>query len=1005
MRKLIFLFACLFWVGIGLTQSNSISGRVLSAETREPIIGATVVVQEIGTGTITDINGNFFIAVPNASATLVFSYLGYRQVEMLASDGMTVRMQTDAQTLDEVIITGYGVIQRGAFTGSAQVVTSADLTRQVNTNVLTALEGTVAGLQLNTFTGNPGAFAATNIRGVGSANSGTEPLFVIDGVPMFTDRVGHNSAAGDGEMAASVLANLNPNDIESITVLRDATATSIYGARAANGVIVITTKRGAAGQTRFNLNSRFGSSFVHNLDHNYRMVGLERYKNIWQEGLVNAGFATEESSAEVLNSFIDSWFGVDLSQDIKSVDWLQEILRVGHIQEHDLSVSGGNENLRFFMSGGFLQNEGIMIGTGMTRYSGRVNLDGRSGRISFGVNASGAFSSIDNALTESQFANPLVAVYDLRPFEQVRNEDGTFNLGAEWNPVALVDAENGDVRNQRQTTAVVNPYFTVDILDKELVWKTNAGLHLLDLNESQFWGRYNPQANQSGLYGMRNTVRATTLTITNTLNWNKTFGDHSINVLGGQEAQRIQRETMFFSAVGFPDGVRELAAASTPTGASSDIIASTMVSFLSRAEYGFQHRYYVSGSFRYDASSRFGANNRWSPFWSLGARWRISSESFMENTNHWLNDLTLRGSYGTVGNQDIGFFAAQGLFNYGYRYNGLPGARLDQYPNPDLRWERGAKANIGFNARLFNRISVEVDLYDERTKDMIFAVPLSRPTGLTSILQNVGEMQNKGIEFLISANVLRYNDFSWDVRVTGASNKNTILRLATDYPIAGTITIRQVGEAFHTFYMPKWAGVDPETGAPQWYKGTEGNELTTNIREAGQRIVGSADPKFFGGFGMSFSYKGFDLAFDANYMLGNLVYNTGFSFDMQVGDYVFGPVSNYVYENAWRNPGDRTNVPRFVADDNSGANTHSSRFLMDGSFLRMRNITLGYTLPRQLVNRVQIDNLRVYASADNLFTITASDYIGFDPQTRPNGFQSWAYPLPTNIVFGINVGF
>ena len=346
-----------------------------------------------------------------------------------------------------------------------------------------------------------------------------------------------------------------------------------------------------------------------------------------------------------------------------------------------------------------------------------------------------------------------------------------------------------------------------------------------------------------------------------------------------------------------------------------------------------------------------------------------------------------------------------GLYNYGYSYNGKPGAIPYQIANPDLKWETVAKADIGIHAVFFERLTLEVDYYNQRTKDMIFDVPLSYTTGFGSILKNVGEMENKGIEFLINANVLRNKDFSWDVRFTGTANKNKIIKLATEKPIENTLTIRKVGEAYNTFYMPEYAGVDPETGEAMWYKGQEGDEKTKNVNEAGQRIVGSADPKFYGGFGMNFKYKGFDFSFDTSFTLGNKVYNSGFAFDMQVGHYFLGPVSNYVYDNRWQKPGDITDVPKFVAGDNSGAETNSSRFLMNGSYLRMKSMVLGYTLPKNLMNKVAIDNLRVYISADNLFTITAKDFIGFDPQTRSTGMQSWAYPVPRNIMFDLNLSF
>ena len=975
-------------------KATTIIGKVVD-ENGEPIIGANVLVAGTTTGVITDIDGNYKLEAPFGSS-LQISYIGYTTQTVKAGQKSIIKMKEDSKTLEEVVVVGYGVMKKKDLTGAVASLKASDLEKEQPKTVQDMLRTGVAGLSVGIETDTKGNTSMmvrgkNNLRATSTDKSSLEPLIVLDGV-----------------IYSGQMTDINPNDIESITVLKDATATAIYGARAANGVIVVTTKKGSLGKARFNVNAKVGTSFVGKIDHNYRTTNLDKYKEIWTEGLTNAGYDGEDgmTSAEWLNAYVMDWYNVDLTQNIKSVDWLKEILQNGFSQEYDISAQGGNENLRYYISGGYFQNTGIVIGTGMKRYSGRISLDGKSGRIGYGLSVNGALSDINNTMTESQYTNPIVAVYDIRPFEQVRNEDGTYNTNVNYNPVAINDKEKGDKRNQKQITLVVNPYFTYNIIDG-LTWKTNAGLSLIDLDEFFYSSIYNPQYSGSGMLGQRNQERATTLTITNTVNFNRTFKDmHHLNVLLGQEAQKISYRTIYAAASGYPsDAVFELDNASKPTGAGSSTKASTLSSFFMNAEYNLNDKYYLSGSFRYDGSSRFGVNNKWAPFWSIGAKYRISNESFMENTKNWLTDLTIRGSYGTVGNQDIGYYAAMGLYNYGYSYNGKPGAIPYQIANPDLKWETVAKADIGIHAVFFERLTLEVDYYNQRTKDMIFDVPLSYTTGFGSILKNVGEMENKGIEFLINANVLRNKDFSWDVRFTGTANKNKIIKLATEKPIENTLTIRKVGEAYNTFYMPEYAGVDPETGEAMWYKGQEGDEKTKNVNEAGQRIVGSADPKFYGGFGMNFKYKGFDFSFDTSFTLGNKVYNSGFAFDMQVGHYFLGPVSNYVYDNRWQKPGDITDVPKFVAGDNSGAETNSSRFLMNGSYLRMKSMVLGYTLPKNLMNKVAIDNLRVYISADNLFTITAKDFIGFDPQTRSTGMQSWAYPVPRNIMFGLNLSF
>lgn len=1007
MKKLTIVILCLV-MGVGLAAAQmKVTGSVTYAEDGEPIIGASVVVKGTTIGVVSDIDGHFELDAPADSKFLVISYVGLVTQEVKVVSHVVVKLASDTQNLEEVVVTGYGVTKKAAFTGAAQVINSESLTKKTDANFMKSLEGSVSGLQVSSFTGQPGAFASTTIRGMGSVNSGTEPLFVVDGIVIYTDKMGVTQKEGQGQMSASPLANINPNDIDNITVLKDATATSIYGARAANGVIVITTKKGINGKARFNFNAKAGTSFIGKLDHNYRGTNLDRYKEIWAEGLVNSGDASNmQEGSEVLNQYVNDYYGVDLSQNTQSVDWLDAILRNGFTQEYNLSVQGGNESLRYFISGSYFQSKGVVIGTGMERYTGRFSLDGNSGRIGYGLSVNGAFSDIDNSLTESQYKNPIVAVYDLRPFQQIYNPDGSYNLDAFYNPLAINDKEKGDKNNQGQTTLVVNPYFTYKFMDG-LTWKTNAGLSIIDLNEFFYSSIYNPQYASSWMQGERNQERATTLSVTNSLSFQRTFNKlHGLNVLLGQEAQKISFKNIYTVASNYPsDRVTELGGASVPVAASSMAKASTLSSFFFNGEYNYNNRYYASTSFRYDGSSRFGANNKWAPFWSVGAKYRVSEESFMENTKEWLSDLTVRGSYGTVGNQDIGYFAAMGLYEYGHSYDKVPGSIPLQVANPDLKWETVAKANMGLNAVLFNRFTVELDYYNQRTKDMIFEVPLSFTTGYNYKLMNIGEMENQGFEFLINAGIINTKDFSWNVNLTGTVNRNKIIRLATDKPIEGSSTIRKVGEAYHTFYMPEYAGVDSQTGSPLWYKGKEGKETTSNINEAGQRIVGSADPKFFGGLGMNFKYKAFDFSFDMNYSLGNKVYNTGFAFDMQVGHYFLGPVTNYVYENRWQKPGDITDVPKFVAGNESNANAISSRFLMNGSYLRMKSVVLGYTLPKQFLTPALIDNLRVYVSADNLFTVRASDFIGFDPQARANGVQSWAYPVPTNVMFGLSVGF
>lgn len=1032
MKRIILLFSILFInIGLMLAQNKQATG-VVTDDSGEPVIGASIIVKGTTTGTVTDLDGRFSLSIPEGNQTLEISYIGMLPQTVQAASNMRVILKADDHVLEEIIVTGYGVTKKAAFTGSAQVVTSKDLEDTANDNFLKSLQGSVAGLQLNTYTGQPGAYSSVMIRGRSSFNSGTEPLYVIDGIPMYTDKLGVYSAAGDGDLAASPLANINPNDIESINVLKDATATSIYGARAANGVIVINTKKGKTGKPQFNFTAKAGFNTAASIDSKYRTVNLKKYNEIWAEGLYNEvhkngldnstaayymdyfGFHPYPSPSDPngINSYTKEltrdfllWY-TEQGENTKDIDWLDEILRTGSQQEYNLSVQGGTPELRYFISGNYYKNEGIVINSDMQRYSGRANIEGKSNKIGYGISITGNYADINNTLTESQYTNPLVAVYDLRPWEQVYKEDGSYNMDAYYNPVALNDSEFGDITNQKQMIAVINPYFTYDIT-KELIWKTNAGLNMTQLEEFFYHGKYNPQYNTSGYSGQKSIEKVNTVSITNTINWITSFESvHNLNVMLGQEAQKTNYSQVYTAGTNYPnEHLTELGATSIPTDAFSEKRAATLASFFANAQYDYQNKYYFSSSFRTDGSSRFGENNRWASFFSVGAKWRLTQEEFMSSTSDWLNDLTLRTSYGTVGNQDIGYYAARGLYGYGYNYNKIAGSIHSQIENPDLKWETVAKFNIGTDVTLFNALTLGIDYYNQQTRDMIFNVPISLTTGHDGILKNMGKMENQGVEFLINAQIIKTKELSLNANFSLTANKNKIIKLAQEGPIEGTYSIRKEGEAYYTFYLPEYAGVDSQTGEPMWYKGSEGYETTKNYSEAEQRIVGNADPKVYGAFGMNLKFKHFDFSFDLGYNLGNKILNSGFTYDMQVGHYFIGPVSNYVFDNRWQQPGDITDVPQFVAFDGSNANELSTRFLMNGSYARMKSMTVGYTFPHATMRSIGGSNLRLFATAENVFTIRSGDFIGFDPQTRANGLQQWAYPVPFTLIFGLSLGF
>ena len=451
----------------------------------------------------------------------------------------------------------------------------------------------------------------------------------------------------------------------------------------------------------------------------------------------------------------------------------------------------------------------------------------------------------------------------------------------------------------------------------------------------------------------------------------------------------------------------EVGNAAVPGSAATYQYELVLASFFANAQYDYDNKYYLSGSLRYDGSSRFGSNNRWAPFWSVGAKYRISSEKFMEGTHSWLNNLTIRTSYGTSGNQEVGdsWYASRNLFGFGYNYNNLPGSAHDQFGNPDLKWEQTNKFNIGLDITLFNRINIELDYYNHRTKDMVFAVPVSMTTGLASYYRNIGELSNKGFEASLGAQIIKTKDWEWNVNLTGSFNKNKVEKLSTDAPIEGSIQTTQVGYPIYQFKMKEYAGVDPETGEAMWYLNEEGDETTKNYNQAAKRYLGSPNPDLAGSIGTTLKWKDLDLSVQMNYSLGGKIYGDNLRYDEQIGSAFYENYNMYVYENRWRKPGDITDVPRLTTDGGY-ENSASSRFLMDGDYLKIRSITLGYTLPQSILNKTFIRSCRVFMNAENLYTFCAKNYRGFDPTgIGANGVQWWNYPLPRSVMFGVTLGF
>lgn len=1033
MKKIRFLLATfsLMLGSVLFAQPVTITGTVTDGTDGTPMIGVTVVIKGTTTGVSTDYEGKYvFNNVPQGS-TLVYQFIGYSRKEVVTSGSYVINVTLDRETtiLDQVIVTGYGVTTKKAFTGAASAVNSENISNKFESNPIKSIQGVVPGLQMYTLSGQPGAPSQIFIRGKNSLNSGTDPLYVIDGIPMESEVHGMRSSEG---AQISPLSTISSEDIESITVLKDASATSIYGARAANGVILITTKRGKSGLT-VNFSAKAGFETLPNIPERYLTLNRDKYMELTEEALLNghnyASSLGKISYFDYYNNgyslnlpynqagareFITWYTGLDTSEEgMANTNWLKEVSRKGYIQNYSFDLSGGGadeKSARYYFALDYMDNKAIIRGKDYSRITMRFNFDQQPSKfVKFGINSNFSYSKINMGSGGGYFSDPITQAMMQSPISPVYDEYGNWNFNTNngYNPVAQ-RSKYGDKNTAKQYRAIISPYVQINLTDNfYFVSRAGADAYLLD--EFGFWSFLQPQGLSLKGRGENAFSSKILLTISNTLNYIKQFDNHNINILVGQEGQRTDYKTTYLAGSNYPvEYLPDVVNASTPGSASTDNESLVLNSYFSRAEYSYANKYYLSGSFRYDASSRFGKNNRWAPFWSVGAKYRLSNETFMKNLENWLTDATLRASYGTSGNQQVGtgWYASNDLYGFGENYNSLPGSGRLQIGNPDLKWEQTAKLNVGVDLSLFNRINVSADYYNHRTKDMVFSVPISITTGMTEIYQNVGELENKGFEVSLSADILKTEDIKWNVTLNGAKNINTVKKLSTDLPITTVQTIIEPGRDLYTFKMKEWAGVDPETGVGLWYLNETGDETTNNYNAAAKRYLGKASPDFQGGLMSSFSWKGFDFGFQLNYSLGGKIYGNNLRYDEQVGNSFGDNFTNYIYENRWKQPGDIAEVPMVAFISGRNEHSHSSRFLMDASYLKIRSLTLGYSLPKSIVNRIGMQSLRIQLSADNIYTFSSSNYRGFDPSgIGANGFQWWNYPLPRNYMLGVKFGF
>ena len=1035
-RLMLFIAAFFLMIGTALAQTK-VNGTVVTQLDNEPVIGASIMVVGTNEGTVTDANGRFELVMPEGKKTLRITYVGMEPLEVSARPNMRIVLADDENALSEIVVTGYGVTRKAAFTGAASTVSSKTIANKTDANPIKALDGSVSGLQLTMASGQPGAPATIFIRGRNSLNSGTQPLYVVDGVTYSSDVVGIRADEGQ---EISPLANLNANDIETITVLKDATATSIYGARAANGVIVITTKKGKSGKPKVNFNAKIGWQFMPAYKHfKYYPAGADQYNELWAEACANekADLGADSGvqyymdglglnyDAQGYKDFM-IWGTEIYTQEGKTTNWLDEVTRTGFTQNYSVDVQGGGAvagTPSYYLSLDYLKDQAIVIGKDLQRYSFRFNFEHEPSKVvKFGFNTNFVYSETNMGAGGGYFTDPITQAFMQSPLSPVYTEEGVWNfetVNNGYNPVAIRSGK-GDQSLAKQYRVLFSPWVQINFM-KDLHFLSRASIDAHVVDEFGFWSFMQPQGKEMRGMGEDSNNYNIHLSITNTLNYIKTFNKvHNLNVMLGQEAQKTILKQAYLAGSNYPvEDMPQVQLAATPSSARTTMDRMTLASFFGNVEYDYANKYYLSASLRADGSSRFSKDNRWGVFASVGAKYRISAEKFMEGTKNWLQNLTLRASYGSSGNSEVGdvsvpaggWYAAKDLYGFGWNYNSQPGMAYEQMGNNDLKWERTKKFNIGLDATLFGRFNLEFDYYVHNTTDMVFAVPASYAMGLTSYYKNIGELQNKGIEFTLGVNILKNKDWNWNVTLTGSHNKNVVKKLSTDMPIEGTYQTTEVGYPIYQFKMKEYAGVDSETGEPMWYLNETGSETTKDYNAAAKRYVGDANPSFLGSFTNNLNWKGIDFSFQLNYSFGRKIYGNSLRYDEQIGGSFGENFTQYVYDNRWKQPGDITDVPRLNAGYGLGtestlANSHSSRFLMDGNYVKLRNITLGYTFPSEWTEKFYVSRLRVYVQADNLYTWGCKNYRGFDPSSvGANGVQWWNFPQSRNVVFGVNVSF
>lgn len=975
---------------IASAQNVEVRGTVSDEGTGEPVPFAAIRVAGTRIGTTADENGSYSIAVA-ADAILEFSSIGYKSVTIPVAGRVVVNCELESDNvLEDVLVVAYGSVKREAITGSVASVKGDNLASAPVTSVDKALSGKLAGVQVTASSGQPGAASQIRIRGTSSINASNAPLWVVDGIPIITGDV---SAMTN---TSNALTMLNPNDIESITVLKDAAAAAAYGSRAANGVILVTTKSGKEGKAQFDARVKFGISWLQS-DSGFRMMNASELLGYQRDAIVNAGLDPDDPTGSyyrplsILNGELTNW-----------LDWNT---RIGKLQEYEISARGGNSKSKYFTSINYHRNEGIAYGIDYSKIAARINADYKLTKtLETGVRINAAYTDQNDVPMQSlYYVNPIWSGETLLPWIPKYDENGNHNVNIPSNSYqsARATAEYDDQwdKSYNFTGTMFLRWEPV----RNLILETKNSAETKFGNSRRYWNY--PYTYALSDVKTLQTYRTHTvqLTTSNTATYSNIFaGYHSLRAVLGQEAMKYAFDYDYIYSPGVSaDMPYHGTADDTKTAVAYDYSAETLLSYFGIVDYNYDQKYFLQGTIRADGSSLFGSKNKWGVFWSVSGSWNISNEEFLKSVRT-IDLLKIRASYGVNGNNGISAYRAYGLYST-TQYNGVVGLLPASPSNDVLSWEKNKTWDVGVDFGLLNRIHGQIDVYSRLTDDMLLNKKVPQTTGFSSNFMNCGSMSNTGIEFQFDVDVINTADFYWNVGFNIAHNKTKILDLDGEEKIEATSVLHYVkGKSMYTYYLSDYYGVNPSNGEALWV--TEDGELTNQFSKARKYYAGSPEPKYIGGFNTTLSWKGLQLSAFFEFKGGNYVaiINEGRYLNSDGQQMLMNQTAAAL--NYWKAPGDTGCNPKPIAGNaTNSSNALSDRWLERGDYLRIKDLTLSYSLPQNVLNKLNMKGLKVYVSGLNLYCF--NDVYFWDPEVGVTGMGAGVYPLTKSFVGGIEISF